>query len=411
MAERKPITFVPREDQDAEDITGPDLTADEDNAFESYRQSFVGEEMGSIRVSRVPVEQMRAGQSKGSIKGAFLFTTEADRYTFDELLTRLRDEYGTGSYRITGVRSGQRGLAFNRIVDVERVASVVTPATVAASSEMAAIVSQMAALMERQTQQMAEILRPVVTAPVAAPVDPMEQFKQMLQLAAMMKSAFSGPVIAPPDLLTEIERFKKLSEIFKGGGSLDGDGEATGMGVFGKMIDVFGPPLVDAVKSGQIRLPTPTATGRHPSTLPWRDGVPGVSQGPLPGMASGSAPRTAPATAPAPEMEHEKTPVLSPVDQYRRSQVLRLSAFADSGANPDQIAATIIDSVSETELDALEPLAYNENAVNEMIVLAPECERHRAWFETFRLALHAGFEEMMEDSPEPGATDVQSNPQ
>ena len=102
--------------QDGE-LVDPDDTgqSDEELAFKNFREQLkAGEEMATLRVSKIPKSSIHPTNSKS----IFCFACPIDRYSFDELLAYLAENYGGGIYRLIAVKNGQKGTAFNRLVEI-----------------------------------------------------------------------------------------------------------------------------------------------------------------------------------------------------------------------------------------------------------------------------------------------------
>lgn len=365
----KAQTFIPGEITETVEVEAENygLHDDEQAAFEKFRESFTGEQMGTLRVLRIPNEQIATGGNKGSIKGVFLFACPVDKYTFDELLTLLRDTYGSGTYRVIGVAAGRRGIVFNRIFDVEAPISAPPPVNAAPANDLGTIVAQLGALMMRQTQQIVEAVRPAL--PVA---DPLDQFKKFAEVMALVRG--SAPEAPRTDLLGEIQRVKDIAEAL--GMGRGGDGETNTADVFLGMIREWGPTIRQAVEGMQNRQPPPM--------------IP-ASPTPSPQPNKGNSDMSAPPT-PAPQ------------DAFIRSQAKQLLMFAESGVPAETLARQIVDTVPDDALDKLEDFAATPDAVAQLIAaLPPGNEHHAAWFSALREALLKEFAAMdASDGDAPG---------
>lgn len=357
----KPITFIPTEEYD--ENTRPDIDADESSAFDAFQDSFTGEQMGTLRVQRVPSEQQKSGQSKGSIKGTFLFACPVDKYSFDELMTYLRDEYGTGTYRIIGIKTGNRGIAFNRIIEIERSEMRASPVAASSSnqSDMAAVVTGLAGMIEQQTRRLTEMM----TIRQSEQVDPIDQMEKMARLFAQMNGAFNGGGNSRGDLLEELMKVKQVADMM---GMGDGGGRgANNADVFIELAKTFGPGLVSAVQA-QARRPSPAA--QIPASI---------------------TPRNPPVEN-TPEVRQRE---MNPQNEFIRKQANQLLMFARADADTVTLATQIVDSVPDDKLDDLETLARDPAAINKMIaVLPPGNDQFKPWFEKLRVALIAEFDSM-----------------
>lgn len=359
-------TFISGNVTDADVEPIEDMTNDEFAAFSAFQESFSGEQMGTLRVQRVPTEQMRAGASKGAIKGVFLFSCAVDQYTFDELMTYLRDTYGTGTYRIIGVRTGNRGIAFNRIVDVEKPEGVSSAAPSAPQSGTASDLSSMMA--NFATVVSGQLARVVDVVQKNAPqIDPFEQMERMARIMSVMKS--DAPRV---DVLSELERVQKIAEVIGIGRS---GGETTNADVFLGLVKEFGPALSKA------------AISMAPA------------QAPIPPM------RPALETATPAQPTQEKS-VDDPKTIYLRQQAKQLLMFANAGMSAKLLAGNIIDNVPDDQLSALEEFARDPDATAKLIAaLPPGSEKHSQWFADLRASLIEEFEALRE--PDAGGDEMQ----
>jgi len=365
-------TYIAANAEDTVIENESDAGNDEAQAFSSFQESFTGEQMGTIRVQRVPTEQLRSGNSKGSIKGVFLFSCAVDQYNYDELLTYLRDEYGTGTYRIIGVRTGNRGIAFNRILDVERPALSAQSASASPNSSSNDLPTMFNLLAQSLSQQLSRVVDTVRNA--APAVDPFEQMERMARIFA----TFKGEATRPPDLLGEIERIKTVAESLGMGNR--GDAETTNADVFLGMVKEFGPALAKAALTGAAQSSAPSAPSAPARVPPMR-----------PAVAS-------PGTVGVSEMPAD------PREIYFRQQAKQLLLFANAGMKPGLLAQSIIDNVPEDQLSVLEEFALDPGATDKLIaMLPPGSEKHSAWFTELRLAMLVEFEAMRSENVDDAA--------
>ncbi len=362
------------------------IDADESLAFDAFRDSFTGEQMGTLRVQRVPTEQLKAGQARQSIKGTFLFSCAIDQYTYDELLTYLRDSYGTGTYRLLGIRSGAKGVAFNRLVEVERDHSAINRGNGgpgvganlagAPGTEYGAIVGQFSEILRANNENLVKIFQSHMAAPAQLPApDPMNGMESLMKMMAMLKEVI-GVAPKPPDIFGELEKVQRLGELL---GLRRGDGEETGMSVFSNLIDKFGPAILDAVKSNQAN-----HAGAGAGSAPALPRPPGVMRPPgVPRQGPGQGPGPAPAPEPAPAQLFDPA-TLSPDESALRATVLQLLPFAKAGAPAGLIAETVIDRATDEQLDALEETLSDPDSVRGLCRVAPEIRPYLAWFAEVR---------------------------
>ena len=83
--------------------------SDQSKAFEDFRQAFDQEQMGTLRVHRIPVTNRTTQAQK--MRTVYLFSCPIDAFTFEELLEHIKDNY---------LKVSDRGVDLEVFVDIPK---------------------------------------------------------------------------------------------------------------------------------------------------------------------------------------------------------------------------------------------------------------------------------------------------
>jgi hypothetical protein len=348
---------------------------------------------GKVRVSKVSGVRGEAG--------GFMFSVDTDEFSLDDLLTRIRDEYGGGTYRIR-VFSGGR-FVVNRNIDVA--APIKKPETLqplAPAAQSQDRFAEVLMTMQENTRAMIEGLR-----------DQQIQSAQNMQetlLRIMEVSNRAGPTQSPTDFLGILTLAKELFAN-KGGGDMkafldgvkfarDGGGDGDSNPVT-EMVKGLAAPLMALANSAQV------GANHQPPMQPQR----------LPAPVAPIAPAVAP-VAPAqpqvisaenlPASEQSQTGAEEAGQQFAKQladfspYVNMLLAAAAVDASPDTYADMILDLMPEEQIFAL---IEDDQKFEQFMQFVPAANSElRPWFDALRATLLRFIAEMNE--PEGEETDV-----
>lgn len=294
-------------------------------------------EYAKITVYRQPMDSI--GQ-RGQKKLTYLFDVGLDEYSYSQLCARLRDEYGTGTYRMQG-RDSENKLRFNRAVTIE------APKIEDGKGEYQTIpnvIAEMRETMQSNQQMMADFMR----GPNAM-ADPMDQLTKMAGAFATIFAAMGIKTQEPvpqKTFMEELTQFKLMQEMFTDGGGAGG-GEANLYSLLTATMQSFGGPIAAAIAAGQ-------SEGRvNPQGLL-------ENQKPI-----------------------EKTPEQIKQEQETetlKGQIKLLVANAEAQTDPVEMAELIVEKTPEENLDSLFEFLSGDDYLKQMIFLVPEVKAYENWF-------------------------------
>ena len=293
--------------------------------------------------------------SHGSKKLTFLFTCAPDDYTWTELQTKIRDDFGTGEYRLH-MRRGTV-LCGNKSISLEKRREQASEERMA--SRDAGITSLMEKMIERQDAFMERML--AASEARRAPPDHGEFLKQLVMVKELMGGSMAAlpPPQSPTELLrlfmdmrnelspkqtSPIELLKTVVEI-QGVIAGAGDKDANGNDVLISLINNVLPKLSEL------------GIGRQ-NAVPDAGKVIAVA-----GAEKSVLNKT---------KENEEHPMWS--------QLMYLVGIAKTGKNPETYANLILDQTPENRLAELHSFASNPGVVDEMVKICSAVSGHREWF-------------------------------
>lgn len=345
--------------------------SDQSKAFEDFRAAFKDEEMGTLRVHRVPVTNKTTNAAK--LRTVYLFSCPIDAFGFEDLLEHIRDQYGGGTYRLIGSREGHRGHAFNKIVEIEAPKPRFNATNVdgqggAHGSNAAELVNNLGAVLLEHSSRVEEMMRGSA-APMGDPLD------QMTKLMAAMGTAISTMGFKQPEqrsIVDQLTEFAAIKDLFDSGDSGD-SGESNIYSLLTETVKNFGPLLGAAIA-------TQTKAGVIPMT------------GPVPALISNPTP---PPGAPP------GAPPLSKELEDMRPQISFLVGQAKLGAAPGDVAAAIMPAIPETGLESIEAFLQKPDYLELCVSVNAEVTQHREWFQKWREAMLFDLSQILVDVPSP----------
>lgn len=357
---------------------------DEEMAFDEFIAGMSAERMGELRVGKIKVA--RDGTPVANTRGAHCFACPIDQYTYSGLLEHIRNRYGAGLYRVVGIETGKRGLVFNRLIEIAEDIGPVGKGQESALNSPGNLFESVGKIMaESQARTEGLIARLTESrAPAVVPPDPMDMMTKMAGLFATIMGAAPKPATAGGDLLDSLEKIVKLKELL---GGLGGDGggsdkESNFYDVVKTGISSFGPALAALAMRAQQ-----AAQSQPPALAPPSQNPP--INYPLPPQVPANAP-----------------PGQSDETMNLKKQVDILVSNAKMGADPMQLAGTILDLTPDEKLDDLGNMLEAPDMIEKMASLNPEVNNHRDFFAKLRDSLLTLLDDGSADTLAPNATPV-----
>ncbi len=343
--------------------------SDEEMAFDEFIAGMSAEQMGELRIGKIKIE--KDGTPVANAKGAHCFSCPIDQFTYSGLLEHIRRRHGAGLYRIVGVEKGKRGLAFNRLIEIAEELNPEKP-TDSPLQNPANMLESVGRIMAESASRTEALIARLTESRAAAvpPPDPMDQLTKLATLFSTMMGAMPKPVEAGGggDLLTQLEKLAKIKELLGGFGGSDGGGaESNFFDVVKTGIASFGPALAQLALRGaqqpNAALPAPAVDSATVAVQPAH--IPPHAKQPGPARAANTGEDMA----------------------SLKKQVDILVANAKMGADPVQLADTILDLTPDEKLDDLEAMLEAPDMVEKMAALNPEVRVYREFFDKLKASL------------------------
>lgn len=355
------------------------MPSDEELAYAKFRAEMQdGDQYAKINVYRQPTQSSgRPGQRKLS----FLFDCGLDEYEYSQLLAKLRDEYGSGTYRIQG-RDAKGGMLFNRAISIEAPQKTDDRRERDPSHTFASFQRIMAEQQER-TEALIERLTTRGAAGQTQAQNPLEMMAAMMGMVTNLMTVMNtGTAAKPTDALAEMKRFAEFQTIGKQLFGIDGDGGGNEKNIhdtISKTIETFGPMLMQGAAALQARAPQPQRRLPNPSPTPSASNAP---------------------NQPRPETMENKPAA----DPKLAAQVAVLLSNARAHVAPEVMAQSVLDMTPDDRLDALYAFVSDPEMLAKMAAVNPGVNEYREWFEAVAAYI---FRELSEDdlhSENAGAT-------
>jgi hypothetical protein len=363
------VTLLPRSyaTEFANDFEKTEEEKEFSKFFDEMSQS---NDYAKIGAYRVPTDNL--GRPSGR-KLAYLFEVLAGELTYTQLCSRIRDDHGSGTYRIQ-VRDEQNVLRKNQTISIEAPKNAETP------NSAANMVQQISTAMQEQSRSIEEMLsrnRPQsnfnlkeilsYVAPVAA------------GLAALGITFKREPQKSTLDMLKE---FALIKELFS---SNDGDGESNLYSLLEKTVVNFGPAFAQAV----------AASNEH-----------------RPEAMRPQLPR------PPVQMQPEHDPMQQQVESMK-PQLEILAQQAHMKTDALMVAEFFLDSISNSEeitdeqIDGIEQFLNFPDCFRRCVSVVPALADYSAWFATWQDAMIKGLADMLseDESETSGLTDESAKSQ
>lgn len=378
---------------------------DTEESWDQWIEDLKGSEAtGTVQVYKLPIDaEGNPNMAKGA-RQIFLMSCPHQQYGFDELITIVKTKFmlpgELATIRITGRRSGARGVMFNRIVPVQR-ESGAAPGN---ASEGGGNVLGVIQAMQNQTQRTAEMMERILAGgrdPQIPPPKPAsETVKEWLAILSPMIAPALLALINRPAPKSDIEgligAMVKLKDLTGDGGGGNGEDENTTLGIVkavaGPGLQLLNTLAQNRQPAGVPQIPGPRRVRPIPQSTATPQAIP--VRPPVGGGTSGeptTPPNPPPGTSsvPAPSIESDKMLAqLAP-------QLDQLATLAEQGAEPAEVAKLVMDMLPQNEEvdQQLYGIVADEKSFNRLMILAPRMKTHAEWFEKLRVALLAEFEE------------------
>jgi len=337
-----------------DDLPEPDPKLEQETSeFDKFKEEMhEANDYAKITVSKKQTDAR--GQPIGRQKFS-CFECGIEDYTFSQLCSRIRDEYGTGLYEIQG-RDSNGKFKFGKTVGIAapKVDGEET------KNNPGALIDSFSNAMERHQTRTEQMLKQFVGPQTGG--DAFDQMtKMMTAMGAMMGAIGITPQtpVAPKTMLEQMQEFALMKELIgeMAGGGAGGDGNIYSL--LTETIKNVGPLLGAALAAGQ------------------KDGTVNAA-----GIVQTNPKQIEGTTV---EAENENTENVSL--EAMRPQVAFLLKQCKGGANPDDVAAFVIKMIPDNQLENVEGFLQQENALDLCIQLDAEVSEHREWFEKWQSAM------------------------
>lgn len=366
--ESKQVVYTPVEIDDGEYVDfEQDAKMEEENAeFEKFKS-----EMHDAQDDAKIMVGKKLTDSRGRPLGKQVFECfecGIDDYTFSQLCTRIREDFGTGLYQILG-RDSNGKFKFRKIVGVQ---APNTPDNAPVpGTDIGMLIDKFSDAMQRQQMRTEAMFNKLVGPQTGG--DAFDQMTKMMGAMGSMMGAMGVNPQAPKSMLDQLTEFKMLQELFTGGNGGGGGGESNLFSLLTETVKSFGPALGMAIAAQK---------------------------------ETGAIPMTGPVVAQLAPIEKEE-PTLSKELESMRPQINFLIAQAKSGATAQAVADAIIPGIPENALESIEAFLQQENCLDLCAQVNPEVDQWRNWFLQWREIMLKTIGEMFTDEPplDPGLQD------
>lgn len=370
--ETKQILYSPVDIDDAEFSDFNREPSEDEIEFQKFKDEFKqSNEYAKVSVYRQPTtSDGRPGQKSLT----FLFEAGVEEYTFSQLAGRLRDQYGTGTYRVQ-LRDKSNLLKMNRAVHIE------APKIDSNDNSAGNIIEIVSRTMQEQQMRTERLLREVSGPRTGG--DAFEQITKMMAAMGTMMGAMGvtpQQAAAPKTLVEQLTEFKMIKELFGGDSDDTPGGDANLYTLLGETVKAFGGPIAAAI-----------AAGSQSGAL----NADGIAINPA---------------LPAPT-DAEKVTDKENHNVAMRKNIHILIQNAKTKIPAEAFAQILVTNTPEDKQDELWDFISSEKCVDTIIELEPAAEAFREWFDALRIAvidLMAEPDKGLQD--ESGASNVAASP-
>jgi len=167
------------------------------------------------------------------------FECGIEDYTFSQLCTRIREDFGTGLYLIVG-RDSKGKYKFRKVVGVQAPNSLDDEP---AGTDVGMLIDKFSDAMQRQQLQTEQMFAKLSGPQTGG--DAFDQMTKMMTAMGGMMGAMGVSPQAPKSMLDQLTEFKMLQELFRSGDGDNGGGELNITGgstvTVGSEFDLHGP--------------------------------------------------------------------------------------------------------------------------------------------------------------------------
>jgi hypothetical protein len=380
------------------DQIAPQISDDPDlqQRFEEFiERTSTNNEGLTLRVYRVPTDPQGAPMMANSME--WLFACPIDRYSIDEVLEKVRNEYIYPSengitIRMMVTQKGVRGTMFNRLAVVRKGRpNPDAPSSPESPQHLLTVVGKM--MLDQQTRTEA-LFREAFQRQPPSNNDFVTQLAALVTAGAPIIQALmnrTGPSGGVKEAMETIALAKTL--IPGGEGSSDSVMPAVVAGIQSL------PQLLDALNKARAMQP--------PTPVQVRPVQPAAIAAPIPPPEPALRPPQSP-TVPPPEsagapVEMGATPPGGTVFAEISKQLNDLATMFDiqgtSGLDPEMAAKAYSMRLPETLPPELEMILFEATGRAQLDALAPKIKNHKVWFDQFYAALQKIYSN---DGPAPG---------
>lgn len=335
----KQVLFQPIDPDDILDGQYQEFKTEEEIEFEQFRDEMrESNEYAKVTVYRQP---MTGDNQPGAKKLVFLFECGIDEFSFSQICGKLRDEYGSGTYRIQA-RNDKGKMQMNRAVTIE--APQKDNDGKERPTSAGVIIDRFSAAMDANTERTERML-----ARMMPQTNPMGMLTEMATAMASIMGKFGMQNQPQKTFMEEMTQFKMMQEMFSGGDS-GGGSESNLFSLLTETVKSFGPAIGLAIAAQQ-------KTGVIPASGPIQ------------------------AALPNPEKEDN---TLSKELESMRPQITFLLAQAKQGATAENVVNAIWPGIPEKSYESIEAFLQQENCLDLCAQVDVEVNKWRAWFGQWR---------------------------
>jgi hypothetical protein len=361
MVTPKQVLFQPVDVDDADFIDlEKDPRLDEENAeFEKFKEEMHdADEYAKITVSRQPIDTRGRPMGKKLFQ---CFECGVEDYTFSQLCTRIREDFGTGLYKVQG-RDSKGKYKFAKTIGVQ---APKDESDDGKHESVGSLIDKFSDAMERQQMRTEAMFSDMNRT---APNNPMGMLTEMATAMATIMGQFGVNQQQPKTLLEQLTEYKMMQELFSGDGG--SGGESNLFSLLTETVKSFGPALGMAIATQQ---------------------------------ESGAIPMTGPVQAMLSPPEKEK-PVLSKELEGMRPQIDFFLKQAKQGATAEAVVNAVWPGIPEQSYESIETFLQQENCLDLCAQVNAEVNQWRAWFGQWRDLMLDKFDAFYaEQEQEPGA--------
>lgn len=344
MATPKQVLYQPVDVDDAEfvDFAEPDAKLEAENAeFEKFKS-----EMHDAQDDAKIMVGKKLTDSRGRPMGKQVFECfecGIDDYSFSQLCTRIREDFGTGLYQILG-RDSNGKYKFRKIVGVQ---APFGPDNVPAGTDIGMLIDKFSDAMQRQQMQTEQMF-----AKLAGPRTGGDAFSQMSEMMTAMGGMMGAIGFNPQpqkSFMDEMTQFKLMQEMFTGGNG-GGGGDANLFSLLTETVKSFGPAIGMAIAAQK---------------------------------ESGAIPMSGPVVAALSPPDKKETKLSNQLESMR-PQIDFFVGQAKAGATPEAVVNAIWPGIPEQSYESIEAFLQQENCIDLCAQVNTEVNTWRVWFTQWR---------------------------